>query len=120
MKYPFRDLTYAFDASGIWRSKGIPPLPCVLGLVGVKVYQSGGNRCLAQVVSHGGQLRTPRQSMCGVLMSHPMRTCPVQLLGRFRGLSLDGLCSCYEEAFGDVPQSGGGNAVQAAPCLQIS
>ncbi len=44
VKYPFRDLPVAFDASGIWRSEGVPHLSCALGLVGVKVYRSGGNQ----------------------------------------------------------------------------
>ena len=37
MEYPFSDLTHGFDASGIWRSKGIPHLSCALGLISVKV-----------------------------------------------------------------------------------
>ena len=102
VKYPFPDFTHAFEASGIWRSKGIPHLSCALGLVGVKVYRSGGNRCVAQVVPHRGQFRTPRQSMCGVRMSHPVRTCPAQLLGSLWRFGLNDVGSCHEKALGDV------------------
>jgi len=97
------DLTHGLDASGIWRSKRIPHLSCALGLISVKVDRSGGNRCVAQVVSHCGQLRPPRQSMCGVRMSHPVWTYPAQLFGSLWRFGRDDVGSCHEKSLGDVP-----------------
>jgi hypothetical protein len=96
VKSPFPDLSHAFDASGIWRSKGIPHSSCALCLISVKVVRSGGNRCVAQVVTHRRQLYTARQSMCGVRMSHPVWTCPAQLFGSLWRFGLNDVGSYHE------------------------
>ena len=119
VKYPFQDLTHAFDASGIWRFKGIPHLSCALCLISVKVDRSGGNRCVAQVVTHRGQLCTARQSMCGVRMSHPVWACPAQLFGSLWRFGLNDVGSCHKKSLGDAPQPGRSNVILAIVGLQI-
>jgi hypothetical protein len=75
---------------------------------------------VAQVVTHRGQLRPPRQSMCGVRMSHPVWTCPAQLFGSLWRFGLNDVGSCREKSLPDVPQPGRSDTVLTAPCLQVS
>lgn len=79
-------------------------LPGTFDILSVQVDGRGGNGCMSQVVPDGRQLGTPRQSMGGMGVAHPMWACSAQFFCRCGALLLDDIGDLQEKPLCDAPQ----------------